>query len=47
MTTVTLVEQHHIKASDPRFVPIDAATFAAKNLYNKVLYLDWYRPPAR
>ena len=38
MTTVTLVEQHHIKASDPRFGAIDAAAFAAKNLYNKALY---------
>ena len=31
---VTLVEQHVIKASDPRFGEIDAAAFAAKNLYN-------------
>lgn len=31
---VTLVEQHVIKASDPRFAQIDAAAFAAKNLYN-------------
>ena len=31
---VTLVEQHVIKASDPRFEEIDAAAFAAKNLYN-------------
>jgi putative transposase len=38
MTTVTLVEQHHIKASDARFGAIDAAAFAAKNLYNKALY---------
>jgi putative transposase len=38
MTTVTLVEQHHIQASDPRFGAIDAAAFAAKNLYNKALY---------
>ena len=33
-TLVTLVEQHVIKASDPRFAQIDAAAFAAKNLYN-------------
>jgi putative transposase len=38
MTTITLVEQHHIKASDPRFGAIDAAAFAAKNLYNRALY---------
>lgn len=38
MTTVTLVEQHIIKENDPRFGPIDAAAFAAKNLYNKALY---------
>ena len=38
MITITLVEQHHIKASDPRFEAIDAAAFAAKNLYNKALY---------
>jgi putative transposase len=31
---VTQVEQHVIKASDPRFAEIDAAAFAAKNLYN-------------
>ena len=33
-----LVEQHLIKRSDPRFVPIDAAAFKAKNLYNAALY---------
>jgi putative transposase len=38
MTTVTLVEQHIIRYHDPRFAPIDAAAFAAKNLYNKALY---------
>jgi putative transposase len=38
MTTITLVEQHQIKAGDPRFGAIDAAAFAAKNLYNKALY---------
>ena len=31
---VILVEQHVIKANDPRFEAIDAAAFAAKNLYN-------------
>jgi putative transposase len=31
---VTLVEQHVIQASDPHFGEIDAAAFAAKNLYN-------------
>jgi putative transposase len=34
-----LVEQHIIKRSDSRFAPIDAAAFAAKNLYNAALYL--------
>jgi putative transposase len=34
-----LVEQHVIKRSDPRFAPIDAAAFKAKNLYNAALYL--------
>jgi putative transposase len=34
-----LVEQHVIARSDPRFAPIDAAAFAAKNLYNAALYL--------
>lgn len=34
-----LVEQHVIKASDLRFEPIDQAGFAAKNLYNIVLYI--------
>jgi hypothetical protein len=38
MTAVTLVEQHHIREKDPRFEGIDAAAFAAKNLYNKALY---------
>jgi hypothetical protein len=35
---VTLVEQHIIRENDPRFALIDAAAFAAKNLYNKALY---------
>ena len=34
-----LVEQHVISRSDPRFAPIDAAAFAAKNLYNAANYL--------
>ena len=29
-----LVEQHDVKKSDPDFAVIDAAAFAAKNLYN-------------
>ena len=33
-----LVEQHVIKRTDPRFVPIDAAAFASKNLYNAANY---------
>jgi putative transposase len=34
-----LVEQHCIDRHDPRFVAIDAAAFASKNLYNAALYL--------
>src|SRR5579859_6773587 len=34
-----LVEQHVISKADPRFVPIDAAAFKAKNLYNAANYL--------
>src|SRR5262249_45754420 len=34
-----LVEQHVIKRSDPRVAVIDAAAFAAKNLYNAANYL--------
>jgi putative transposase len=33
-----LVEQHVIKKTDPRFVLIDRAAFASKNLYNAALY---------
>jgi putative transposase len=33
-----LVEQHRIDRHDPRFVAIEAATFASKNLYNAALY---------
>ena len=33
-----LVERHVIKRTDPRFVVIDRAAFASKNLYNKALY---------
>ncbi len=34
-----VVEQHIIARSDPRFAAIDAAAFAAKNLYNAANYL--------
>jgi putative transposase len=34
-----LVEQHVISPRDLRFAPIDAAAFAAKNLYNLANYL--------
>jgi len=34
-----LVKQHVIDRSDPRYKAIDAATFAAKNLYNAALYV--------
>jgi IS605 OrfB family transposase len=34
-----LVERHVIKRADPRFAPIDAAAFAAKNFYNAALYV--------
>ncbi len=34
-----LVEQHVIRRSDPRFAPIDAAAFKAKNRYNAARYL--------
>ncbi|NCC37214.1 MAG: transposase, partial [Chloroflexia bacterium] len=34
-----LVEQHVINRNDPRFPLIDAAAFAAKNLYNAANYL--------
>lgn len=33
-----LVERHLVKKSDPRFVVIDAASFASKNLYNQANY---------
>jgi putative transposase len=36
---VQLVEQHVISREDPRFEVIDAAAFAAKNLYNAALYV--------
>ncbi len=35
-----LVEQHVIDKNDPRYAIIDAAAFAAKNLYNLALY-EW------
>jgi putative transposase len=34
-----LVEQHVISAADPCFAPIDAAAYAAKNLYNAANFL--------
>lgn len=34
-----LVEQHHIRKSDPRFAAIDQAAFASKNLYNVANYV--------
>jgi putative transposase len=34
-----LVEQYIISRADPRYAPIDAAAFAAKNLYNLANYL--------
>ena len=34
-----LVEQHIVKATSPQFEAIDAASFAAKNLYNAANYL--------
>ncbi|MDQ6643489.1 MAG: transposase, partial [Chloroflexota bacterium] len=33
-----LVEQHSIEKHDPRYGVIDAAAFAAKNLYNQATY---------
>jgi putative transposase len=36
---VQLVEQHRIDRHDPRFVAIDVAAFASKNLYNAALYV--------
>ena len=36
---IPLVAQHIIKQEDARFQAIDEAAFAAKNLYNKALYL--------
>src|SRR5205085_857470 len=37
-TALQLVEQHVIRASDPRFAIIDEVAFASKNLYNAALY---------
>jgi putative transposase len=34
-----LVEQHILRKGDPRFVSVDQAAFAAKNLYNAANYL--------
>ncbi len=33
-----LVEQHRINKSDPRWAAIDAAAWAAKNIYNAANY---------
>src|SRR5712691_8888724 len=33
-----LAEQHLIQKNDPRYAAIDAAAFAAKNLYNQATY---------
>jgi putative transposase len=38
VNTVQLVEQHCISKSDPRYVIIDEAAFASKNLYNQATY---------
>src|SRR5215469_5232516 len=38
-TPMQLVEQHVIRASDPRYAAIDHAAFASKNLYNAANYL--------
>src|SRR5687767_930332 len=38
-TTMQLVEQHILRKGDRRFVPVDQAAFAAKNLYNAANYL--------
>ncbi len=32
---IQLVEQHHIKSTDPRFSVIDEASFASNQFYNK------------
>ena len=36
--TITLVEKHIIRKGDPRYEPIDDASFASKNLYNLCNY---------
>jgi hypothetical protein len=38
-TAMQLVEQHVLNRNDPRFSEVDAAAFAAKNLYNAADYL--------
>jgi putative transposase len=35
---VQLTEQHLVRKTDPRYASIDAAAFAAKNLYNQATY---------
>jgi putative transposase len=37
--SMRLIEQHRIDRHDPRFVAIDRAAFASKNLYNAALFL--------
>src|SRR5258708_624178 len=37
--TMHLVEQHIIKKDDPRFIRLDEAAFASKNLWNAANYL--------
>ena len=37
--SIQLVEQHIIRANDPRFEVIDGVAFASKNLYNQANYL--------
>src|SRR5258708_1582649 len=37
-SAMRLVEQHRIRPAAPRFLAIDQAAFASKNLYNKALY---------
>src|SRR5438477_34903 len=38
MSQMQLVEQHIIHKTDPRWKAIDAASFAAKNIYNAANY---------
>jgi hypothetical protein len=38
-TAMQLVEQHVIRATDPRYAAVDRAAFASKNLYTAANYL--------